>query len=109
MSIKKRRLSIKLTEEDFEKIHVKAEQANKNITDYVTTTCLGKQIIRIDGLDQIVKQQKAIGRNLNQLTLLANMGKINAVYLDETLAELSSINRTLQSILERRRWSNGNG
>ena len=34
---------------------------------------------------------KAIGRNLNQLTTLANMGKVDAVYLADTKAQLSDI------------------
>lgn len=104
MSTKKRRLSIKLTQEDFEKIHHKAEQAKRNLTDYVTTVCLGKEITVIHDLAELLKQQKALGRNLNQLTTLANMGRVNVVYLDETIAELTAINQSLQEILQRRRW-----
>lgn len=104
MSTKKRRLSIKLTQEDFEKIHHKAEQANKNLTDYVTTVCLGKEITVIPDLAEVLKQQKALGRNLNQLTTLANMGRVNVVYLDETISELTAINQSLQEVLQRRRW-----
>jgi len=104
MSTKKRRLSIKLTQEDFEKIHHKAEQASKNLTDYVTTVCLGKEITVTPDLAEVLKQQKALGRNLNQLTTLANMGRVNVVYLDETIAELTAINQSLQEILQRRRW-----
>ena len=44
-STKKRRLSIKLTQEDWDAIHRKAELSNKNLTDYVTTCCLGKEIV----------------------------------------------------------------
>lgn len=106
---KKRRLSIKLTQEDWERIHHKAWQSGKTLTDYVTSVCLGKQIIRVDGLDEVIRQQKALGRNLNQLTTLANMGRTNVVYLDETIAGFTAINAALQEILERRRWSDGNG
>ena len=42
-------------------------------SDYVTSCCLGKKIIIIDGLKEVLRQQKAIGNNLNQLTVLANM------------------------------------
>ena len=53
------------------------------LTEYITDCCLGKQIVIIDGLDEVIRQQKAIGRNLNQLTTLANMGKVKTVYLKE--------------------------
>lgn len=43
-------------------------------SDYVTACCLGKRIVIMDGLKDILRQQKAIGNNLSQLTVLANMG-----------------------------------
>ncbi len=44
-------------------------------SDYVTACCLGKRIVILDGLREVLRQQKAIGNNLNQLTVLANMGQ----------------------------------
>lgn len=105
MSTKKRRLSIKLTEENLAAIHRKAEQSGKNLTDYVTGTCLGKTIVVIDGLDEVLREQKAIGRNLNRITTLANMDKISVVYLEEAATAFTAISASLQEILERRRWS----
>ena len=63
-------MSIRISEENLAAIHRKAEQADMTFTDYVTKACLGKQIVVIDGLDELIRQQKAIGRNLNQLTML---------------------------------------
>ena len=76
-------MSIRISEVDLQKIHHKAQQAKMSLTDYVTCCCLGKQITVIEGLDEVVRQQKAIGRNLNQLTTLANMGRISSVYLKD--------------------------
>ncbi|MEG0050509.1 MAG: plasmid mobilization relaxosome protein MobC, partial [Clostridia bacterium] len=76
MITKSKKMSIRISEENIDRIHHKAKQANKSFTDYVTDCCLGKQIIVIDGLDEVLKQQKALGRNLNQLTTLANMGRV---------------------------------
>ena len=45
-------------------------------SDYVISCCLGKKIIILDGLKEVLRQQKAIGNNLNQLAVLANMGKV---------------------------------
>ena len=59
-----------------ELIRQKAEEAGMTVTDYLCICGLGQQIVRVDGLDAILSELKAQGRNLNQLTTLANMGKI---------------------------------
>ena len=78
-----------------------------SLTDYVTRCCLGKQITVIEGLDEVVRQQKAIGRNLNQLTTLANMGRISSVYLKDITEQYSQVSELLSDILIRRRWNDG--
>ena len=90
-----------------QKIHHKADLAKLSLTDYVTRCCLGKQITVIEGLDEVVRQQKAIGRNLNQLTTLANMGRISSVYLRDLSEEYARVSNRLSDILIRRRWNNG--
>ena len=100
-------MSIRISEEDLKKIHYKAGQTKLSLTDYVTRCCLGKQITVIEGLDEVVRQQKAIGRNLNQLTTLANMGRINSVYLKDITQEYAQVSDLLSDILMRRKWNNG--
>jgi hypothetical protein len=75
------------------------------LTDYLTACGLQKEIVIIDGLEKVVRQQKAIGRNLNQLTALANMGKINVVFLQELTDAYAQVSSLLSGILKRRRWS----
>lgn len=74
------------------------------LTEYVTACCLGKQIVVIDGLDEVIRQQKGIGRNLNQLTTLAHIGKIQTVYLKELTDTYAAVNELLSDILKRKRW-----
>lgn len=105
--MKNKKLSIRISEEDLQRIHHKAQQAKLSLTDYVTRCCLGKQITVIEGLDEVVRQQKAIGRNLNQLTTLANMGRINSVHLKDIAQEYAQVSDLLSDILIRRRWNNG--
>ena len=100
-------MSIRISEVDLQKIHHKAQQAKLSLTDYVTRCCLGKQITVIEGLDEVVRQQKAIGRNLNQLTTLANMGRITSVYLKDVTEQYSHVSDLLSDILIRRRWNDG--
>ena len=101
--MKNKKLSIRISKADWEQVHDKAEQADMSLTDYVTACCLGKQIIVIDGLDEVIRQQKAIGRNLNQLTTLANMGKVKTVYLKELTDAYAQVSSLLSDILKLRR------
>ena len=60
--MKNKKLSIRISEADWQRFHEKAEQADMTLTEYITDCCLGKQIVVIDGLDEVIRQQKAIGR-----------------------------------------------
>ncbi len=79
---KNKQFSIRISEQDLEAIRRKAAQAHMSQSDYVTACCLGKCIVILDGLKEVLRQQKAIGNNLNQLTVLANMGKVQFANLD---------------------------
>ena len=63
-------------------------------SDYVISCCLGKKIIILDGL------KEAIGNNLNQLTVLANMGKVQFANLDTAAQEFARINTSLRELQE---------
>lgn len=102
--MKDRKLSIRISDNDWQRFHDKAEQADMSLTEYVTACCLGKQIVVIDGLDEVIHQQKAIGRNLNQITTLANMGKIKTAYLHELTDAYAQVSSLLSDILKRKRW-----
>ena len=97
---KDRQFSIRISEQDLETIRRKAAQAHMTQSDYVTSCCLGKKIIILDGLKEVLRQQKAIGNNLNQLTVLANMGKVQFANLDSAAQEFSKINTALRKLQE---------
>ena len=107
--MKNRKMSIRISDGDLETIHTKAVEANMSVTDYITACCLGKQIVLIDGLDEVIRQQKAIGRNLNQLTTLANMGRVKAVYLQELTEQYKQVSLLISEILKRKWWDDGAG
>ena len=67
-------------------IQARAKQADMTVTDYLCLCGLGKKILQVDGLDQVLTELKAQGRNLNQLTTLANMGKVK-ILRGDTLAD----------------------
>ena len=69
-------------------------------SDYVTACCLGERIVILNGLKEVLRQQKAIGNNLNQLTVLANMGKVQVANLDTAAQEFARINTVLRKLQE---------
>ena len=103
--MKNKRITLRVSESDWQKLHDKATAARMTLTDYLTTCGRQKEIVIIDGLDEVIRQQKGIGRNLNQITTLANMGKVNTVYLQELAGAYAQVSSLLSDILKRRRWS----
>ena len=97
---KDRQFSIRISAQDLETIRQKAVQAHMSQSDYVTTCCLGKRIMILNGLTEVLRQQKAIGNNLNQLAVLANMGKVQFAHLDSAVQEFSKINTSLLEMQE---------
>ncbi len=69
-------------------------------SDYVTACCLGKHIVILGGLKEVLRQQKAIGNNLNQLAVLANMGKVQFANLDSAVQAFARINTALRKLQE---------
>ena len=94
--MKDKKMSIRISEDDLNIVHYKAELAKLSLTEYVTQCALGKQIFVINGLDEVIRQQKAIGKNLNRLTVLSNMGKISCVNLQAVPSFQPAAARTTQ-------------
>ena len=97
---KDEQFSIRIAAQDLETIRRKAAQAHMSQSDYVTACCLGKRIVILDGLREVLRQQKAIGNNLNQLAVLANMGKVQFANLDTAAQEFARINTALRELQE---------
>ena len=104
MKKKDLKFSTRMAAEDRTTIKELAKQANMSMSNYVTSCCLGQQIIIIEGLKEVLKELKAIGNNLNQLVTLAHMGKITVVNLGEVRQLLSDIRTAVREIAERKRW-----
>jgi hypothetical protein len=83
--------AFRVSSADLNKIKINAKRARLTVTDYLTTCGLNKGIVIIDGVEPLVGQMKAAGRNLNQLATLAHMGRIEAVRLDEVSEAFGNI------------------
>ena len=94
------KFSTRMASADREKIRALAQKAGLSMSDYVTACCLGKRIVILDGLREVLRQQKAIGNNLNQLAVLANTGKVQFTNLDSAAQEFARINTALRELQE---------
>ena len=97
---KDKQFSIRIAAQDLETIRRKAAQAHMSQSGYVIAWCLGKRIVILDGLREVLRPQKAIGNNLHQLAVLANMGKVQFANLDSAAQEFSKINTALRELQE---------
>lgn len=97
---KEKRITLRLTPEQYEAIQSKAEIAQMSIGAYVRAAALRHRVVVVDGLKELTHELKGIGRNLNQLVVLSNMGKIQDVYLGETMEALGQIYRQLRELAE---------
>ncbi len=92
MSNKKdRAFTVRFTEEQFQHILEQSELAMMSPSNYIRAAAMrGKVNIILDG-KLVARELKAIGNNLNQLTVLANMGHISTINLEQAHEDLSKL------------------
>ena len=94
-------IAMRFRESDYAAIKRKAEKANMNFTEFVTVAAMNKPITVINNLEDVLKGQKAIGRNLNQLTTLCNMGEVVCPDLRELKEQYADVLTALSEIIRR--------
>lgn len=87
-----KQIVIRATEDEFAQIKCKVNKSKLTQNKYLLQSALNKDITVIDGLKELTLETKRIGVNLNQLTKLANQGKVNCS------DELKEINRELMKV-----------
>jgi hypothetical protein len=93
--------TMRMSESDYAFIKHKADKAKMDMTGYFTASALDKQIVVVEGLDKVLSELKAIGRNLNQITTLCNMGKIKCPELAEIRQGFGAVFDSLYDLRER--------
>ena len=68
------------------------------VTAYLVQCGLGKKIVRVDGLQEVLSELKAQGRNINQLAVLANMGRISSLQIEDLLNVYTKVYSALEKI-----------
>ena len=92
-------ITARMAPADKKAIHQRAKAAGMTVTDYLTTCALDKEIVRIDGLDNLLAELKAQGRNLNQLTTLANMGRITVLRGDDLIGAYTRLCDAVSAVI----------
>ena len=92
-------IAIRCTEEEYNHVHRRAAEHGMKLSDFVLRTALGKKIIVANGLNDVVRQQRAIGNNLNQLTRLANQGEISVIDLKRLADEYAAVTAMIAELL----------
>lgn len=84
-------ITARLTPDEKAAIQKRAKKAKMTMTAYIIQCALGKEIVQVDGLGEILSELKAQGRNFNQLATLANMWRINVVQGEELVTAYMKI------------------
>ena len=98
---KNRHFNFRVNEKEYNKIKSKIEKSKLNTSEYLLRTAMDKDIIVIDGLDEIIIQLRKIGSNLNQLTKLCNQGRLTNINLGDVKKEMKSIWQLLNLLIQK--------
>ena len=96
--MKSKRITIRLSDEEYNKIAEKAASAYMTESAYVRAAALRHKITVIPGLREVAHELKGIGRNLNQLTILSHDGKISTARLGDTCDSLEKVYEQLSAL-----------
>ena len=77
-------ITLRVTPRVKEAIRERARAAGLTVTDYLCYSGLGKEIVRVEGLEQVLSELKAQGRNLNQLTTDRKSTRLNSSHSGES-------------------------
>ncbi len=84
-------ITIRVNEKEKKKLIEKSKIAKLSLSEYLIEQGLDKGIVIVDVLNEVVAEPKRIGNNINQLTYLANNGRIYTVDLSEVKQEIGKV------------------
>lgn len=71
--------TFRVTKSELKVIEEKIKKSNLKKSEFYRRAVLNKKIIVVDDIKEFVKEIRGIGKNLNQLTILAHQGKVKLV------------------------------
>ena len=98
MRTRNQSIPFRVTEKELKEIDRKAAKARLSRTEYLIACAFGKDITLVEDLKPLLAEMRRIGNNLNQLTKLANMGKLWEINLTETKEVLDNIYKLIYEL-----------
>ena len=96
-------ITIRVNEKEKKKLIEKSKIAKLSLSEYLIEQGLDKGIVIVDGLNEVVVELRRIGNNINQLTYLANSGRIYIVDLSEVKQEIGKVWSVI-NVLQKKWW-----
>ena len=85
-----------------EEIHLASGgKAHKSLSQYVRDAAMDKDVTVIDGVDDLIRELRRQGNNLNQLVIMARQGHIELVNMEPFMEVYENTWQTLNSLLSR--------
>lgn len=97
---KNKHFNFRVNEKEYNVIKTKIEKSKLNTSKYLLRTAMDRDIIVIDGLEEIIIQLRKIGNNINQLAKLSNQGRLINVNLEDVKEEMKNIWQLLNLLIQ---------
>ena len=98
---RQKQIVIRATDKEFEQIKKNVEKSKLTQNKFLLQSALNKEINVVEGIKDLVIETKRIGVNLNQLTKLANQGKVDcADEMEEINKELVEAWQLLRQLIQ---------
>lgn len=94
-------VAFRVTPAERRQINTKIKHSGLSQQEYLLNAALGTPVYVIDELKPILSELRSWGRNLNQLTMLAHQGRIQAVYLQELTDTLGKVYESVGLLAEK--------
>lgn len=92
-------ITIRVSEKEKKKLIEKSKIAKLSLSEYLIKQGLDKEMVIVDGLNEVVTELRRIGNNINQLTYLANSERIYNVDFGEVKQKVENVWRKINNIL----------
>ena len=82
-------------------ISLHAEKAHKSLSQYVRDAAMDKDVTVIDGVDDLIRELRRQGNNLNQLVVMARQGHVELINMEPFMEVYENTWQTLNLLLSR--------
>lgn len=98
--LKEREIKFRVSSTEYLIIDRRAKEAKLSVSAYLRKKALGEKVVVIEGVKDFAYQLRKIGNNLNQLTNLANEGRIYSIDLSAVREGVQQLWKELRTFME---------